>query len=106
MASSLTPDVIAQLKQEHGELNQYTVADLEFVCKAPNAGTYERFRTQIFDDTKKSQAAKGLFMGCVVWPKGDELKAALDRRPGAVESIASDLSKWAGLVSDVEKKAL
>lgn len=105
MATSLTPEVKAQLKTENGgeELHEVGSGDDTMVVKRASGITWKRFREQVAD-SKRAVALETLFKSCVVWPKGEELTSLMNRIPARLERVCDYLAELAGAAEELEKK--
>jgi len=97
----ITDDQIAKLKEANpgAELTLISNDDvgIEVVAKTPDDGTWKRFRAQSSDDAQRSIALRGLVMSCVVFPAPADFGAAVNRKPGIIETIGNKLVEIAGV---------
>lgn len=97
----LTDELIAKLKEANpgAELSVISNEDvgIEVVVKTPNDVEWRRFRTQSADDAQKSGALRFLVLACVKHPDSATFMAAVNARPGIIETIGNKLVEIAGV---------
>jgi hypothetical protein len=105
-SEGIPPEKLEELRAKHRELFQFTQGDVTVVATPPNRHLWKRFRTQMMDDRRQSDAMENLVRDCVLYPDRAAFEAILERRPGLVEAFGKQLQELAGAGGEVEKKAL
>jgi hypothetical protein len=69
-----------------------------FAFRRPSSAEWMRYRSERVSDSTLAQVAslKTLCQACRVYPSMVEFMAAIDARPGLVESIGNELIQYAG----------
>ncbi len=102
----LTPEIIEQLKSEHGEISLVEGLEHEIVVKCPTPGEYKRFRTLSAEKKTRDKGRDGLMTDCVVWPDAEEFMALTESRPGYPDTILNVVLDLAGIVQDAKASKL
>jgi len=106
---SLTPEKIAELKAQHGELYLLSSDDetlpLEVVVKKPGRAQLDRYTHDLMGG-KASRAARQLLSDCLVHPSADELDRICAEAPGVPTVLAAELVKVARLDLEITVKKL
>lgn len=105
-----TPDQLAQLKAQHG--NVYRVhAKLDdavqvFLVRVATPGEWGRFMAMIGDDKKRASALDVLLRQVALWPSVEQREVMLTRYPGLVETFGNRLTEICGLTASAEAEKL
>lgn len=104
----LTPEQIAQLKDQHGDnIHMITTDENDsIVAKAPTKPIYEKYKAALFDDRKRARANEGLVRDCLVAPDRETFNAMIETKPALIETYATKLLELAGAREAVEAKKL
>lgn len=106
---TLTPEKIAELKAQHGELylieSEDETVPLQVVAKKPGRQHLDRY-TQEFMAGKASRAGRQLLADCMVYPSADELDRIAADAPGVPTVVAGKLVELARLNLEVTVKKL
>lgn len=101
--------LVEELKKTHGirEVHRFVAESGETVyLKMPPQPLWRRFRSQITDDKRRTEAPELLLRSCLLHPTQDAFDVMLEERPGLLDTFASQLVELAGLAKEVEKKVL
>jgi hypothetical protein len=106
--SKLTPELIAELKAEHGEIYRLDAREYDktIVIKKPDRHVYKRYRKDGTDEDKRHAALQQLVDDVIVWPPPDEFQAMTDDLPGLYETFGNQVARIAGLSREVDSKKL
>ena len=104
-ASEACRKAYPELRARYGEDLEYIqVSGYDFVYTVPPEKDWERFM-----DTPKEQRAHGmklLVLASVKYPALDDLRAAIARRPAAVQTLSNVIGKLAGIDQEAVAKKL
>jgi hypothetical protein len=102
----LTPEIIDELKAEHGEISQIEGIEHDVVIKAPSPAQYRRFMDLSNDVKKRQKAKEALLADCVVFPDEAGFAALTDVKPGYRETVTNVILELSGIVQDATAKKL
>jgi hypothetical protein len=104
-----TPEIIAKLKSEHAgsELRKVTLKNGdEIVVRSPSRPEWQRMQDESVDEKKRAAAMRSIVRSCVVFPSKEEFLAALDRKPGLIETLLPIVHELGGVEDAAQGEAL
>lgn len=106
--SKPTPEIIAELKAEHGEIYQIDAREFDktIIVKKPDRHVYKRYRKDGMDDDRRHTALQQLVDDVIVWPPQAEFQAMTDDLPGLYNTFGNEIARLAGLSREVDSKKL
>jgi hypothetical protein len=102
----LTPEIIDELKAEHGEISQIDGIEHDVVIKAPSRQQYTRFMEAAQEPKRRDKAQDTLLIDCVVFPDASAFASLLDEKPGYRETVTSVVLEVAGIAREARAKKL
>lgn len=103
-----TPELLAELKEKHGDVREVEDGDRTFVLTKPEGklrAYVERFVSSAANEKKRLEACESLVKACCAYPDKDTLKRVLDDEPGLAMALAEPATELLGIRQLSVKKA-
>lgn len=104
--TNITKEQIEQWKKEHGEIHEISDADgeLKIIVRKPTRGDMSRFTKEVSKNV--FNATNNLVLGCLVYPKQEDLRKLIDEKPGLVLTLGGEIQQLAGASQDFLSRKL
>ena len=105
MAAPITKEVLDALRQKHKRIahlkSSRTLEDgktpeWQFVIRAPKRSEYKRFRSEVHNESRKSEATETLVRQLVIFPTPEEFDALMEDWPALCDGCGGTLNALAG----------
>jgi hypothetical protein len=108
--STLTPEIIAELKSKHADFELYKLVSEDkkyvVVVKGPDNHIWRNYLTYVSDQSLRPGALAKLVETTLVWPSHEEWAKILQEKPGLSQAFGNEICAIAGSTVNVESTKL